>query len=60
MSKFSKFNNPKKRKSSGRRSPYSPEYVQGLRLECEKLKNETSDDFQKNLIDLAFDVSIKP
>lgn len=58
--KFTKYNNPSKKRRTVRRSPYSPQYIAERRSEMERLLANAETDDEKDAIIKAFDVTIYP
>lgn len=57
--KFSKYNNPNRRKVR-RPSPYSQKYIEDRRKELQEALAKCENDFQRECLIKAFDVSIRP
>lgn len=58
--KFTKYNNPSKKRRTVRRSPYSPRYIAEQRSEMKRLLANAKTDDEKDTIIKAFDVTVYP
>jgi len=59
MAKFTKYNNPNRRKRS-KKSPYSQQYINERREELYQLLAKAETDEEKNILIDAFHASINP
>ena len=58
--KFTKYNNPNKKRRTVRRSPYSSKYIAEQRSKMERLLANAKTDDEKDAIIKAFDVTVHP
>lgn len=57
MAKFTKYN---RRRTAGRRSPYSETYIRERKAELDALLANAKTEAEKDMLIKAFDVSIRP
>lgn len=58
--KFSKYNNPNRRRKAKRKSPYSQEYINERKNEMYSLLAKAETEAEKDGIIKAFNISINP
>ena len=58
--KFTKYNNPSKKRRTLRRSPYSAQYIAEQRSKMEMVLAKAETESEKNTIIKAFNVTIHP
>ena len=58
--RFSKYNNPNRKRKPKRRSPYSQEYINERKDEMYRLLTECKTEEEKDMIIKAFNVTIYP
>ena len=58
--KFGKYNNPNRRRSAKRRSPYSKAYIAERKQELEELLATAKTESERKMLRDAFDITINP
>lgn len=58
--KFTRYNNPRKKKRKTRKPPYSESYINERKEELYQLLSEANSDYERDMLIKAFNVSIRP